>query len=139
MRYPPGAEGDVAQRRNLLTRLSARWMPAAVLVGLVAWTLIGPYGLRDAYALSRRADEARDRWAGLERENTRLLLEIQKLDADPVNLERAAADELRLVRPGTRLYAFDGSVAVVASDTVVAPAAEGAAAPSIAEPAGPLD
>ncbi len=109
---------DKTSRLGRLQRVAALLGPSLMVVVVVVWTLVGPNGLRDLYTLSRHADEARDRWANLEKENTRLLLDLQRLQADPINLERLAADQLGLVRPGTTLYAFDerdGAAAVVPS------------------------
>ena len=115
---------NTSRQGGRVQRVLARVIPSTVLIGVVVWTLVGPNGLRDLYTLSEHANEARDRWANLEKANTRLLLDLQRLEQDPINLERLAADQLGLVRPGTTLYAFDerdGAATIVPSTTATVP------------------
>lgn len=135
---------NTSLKGSRVQRILARVIPSTVLVGVVVWTLVGPNGLRDLYTLSEHANEARDRWANLEKANTRLLLDLQRLQQDPINLERLAADQLGLVRPGTTLYAFDerdGVASVVPSTTVtmptVVPVAPAIQAAAPVKPEGP--
>ena len=135
---------NTSRQGSRFQRVLARVIPSTVLIGVVVWTLVGPNGLRDLYTLSEHANEARDRWANLEKANTRLLLDLQRLEQDPINLERLAADQLGLVRPGTTLYAFDerdGAASIVPSTQatvpVVAPAVPLAQPEGHAAPEGP--
>lgn len=139
---------DTSGQARRVKRIAARVVPSTLLVAVVAWTLVGPNGLQDLYTLSKHADEARDRWADLEKANTRLLLDLQRLQSDPINLERLAADQLGLVRPGTTLYAFNeqgGDAGIVPSTPVqVAPAPvvtppHGALAPTTPDAPPPVE
>lgn len=130
---------NTSRQGSRVQRILARVVPSTVLIAVVVWTLVGPNGLRDLYTLSEHANEARDRWANLEKANTRLLLDLQRLQQDPINLERLAADQLGLVRPGTTLYAFDerdGAASVVPSTAATVPTVI-PAAPAAAKPEGP--
>lgn len=83
-------------------------VPTLVLFGLAAYTVWGEHGYLAWSERDREADAARAELARIERENDRLLLRVREMQDDPLVLERLAADELGLVRPGGRLYVFEG-------------------------------
>ncbi len=73
----------------------------ALLAGLSA---LDPSGLRKYVDLAREAERMTAENAHLAEENARLSREVRALRTDPAALERAAREELRLVRPGERDY-----------------------------------
>lgn len=84
-----------------------RVVPTVLLAGLAVYTVVGPDGVKDYLALRRQAEQARQDWIDLERDNDRLVLDVQHLQEDPIHMERLVADELHLARPGATLYVFD--------------------------------
>jgi cell division protein FtsB len=87
-------------------------LPAVVMVGVLGMAVLGDGGLWRYRELRAEADRVQAEWAGVERENTELLHRLQQLGQDPVHLERIAAEQLRLARPGAVLYTFDDSAPV---------------------------
>jgi cell division protein FtsB len=80
---------------------------AAVVGGalaLAALSALHPSGLRRYVGLAAEARRMEAENARLAAENARLAREAHALRTDPSALERAAREELRLVRPGERVY-----------------------------------
>jgi cell division protein FtsB len=65
-------------------------------------------GLRRVHRLSGEVARIEALNADLEAENRRLALEIEALRHDTAALESVARDELGLVRPGERVFRFEG-------------------------------
>jgi cell division protein FtsB len=82
-------------------------LPAVALVGALGVAVLGDGGLWRYRELQAEADRVQSEWAGIERENTVLLHRLQQLGQDPIHLERMAAEQLRMARPGAVLYTFD--------------------------------
>src|SRR5512133_3851521 len=89
--------GRRGRRRGWLIGVAA----LALLAGLSA---VDPAGLRKYVVLAADADRMSGENARLAAENARLSREVRALRTDPAALERAAREELRLVRPGERVY-----------------------------------
>ncbi len=87
-----------------------RLVPSLVVVALVAFTILGQDGLLQMWSLEAEAARTRVAWGEQERENSRRLLALQHLEADPINLERLVAEELRWVPEDATLYEFDEGV-----------------------------
>jgi len=92
---------------SLLKPLALRWFPVFFLCGLVFMTVQGSGGLVELWELEQAVEDRRGRLGELNRDNERLLLELEQLDMDPIHLERLVAEELGLVREGGTLFRFD--------------------------------
>jgi cell division protein FtsB len=73
-------------------------------LALAALSAFDPDGLRRYLVLAAEARRMESDNARLAAENARLAREAHALRTDPSALERAAREELRLVRPGERVY-----------------------------------
>ncbi|MCB9662623.1 MAG: hypothetical protein H6732_00770 [Alphaproteobacteria bacterium] len=82
--------------------------PFVFIVGIIGFTIFGEGGARDVWRLEREADVSQQRWAEADVANDRRLFEIQRQKTDHLQVERLAADELGLARPGATLYWFEG-------------------------------
>ncbi len=71
---------------------------------LAALSAFDPAGLRRHAGLAQEVGRMEAENALLAAENARLVREVRALRTDPAALERAAREELRLVRPGERVY-----------------------------------
>ena len=71
---------------------------------LAALSAVDPSGLRKYSGLAHEAERMAAENAHLAEENARFAREVRALRTDPTALERAAREELRLVRPGERVY-----------------------------------
>jgi len=80
---------------------------SSALLGLAASAIWGDNGLVDWYRLRRHAEAERAEWGRLERENERMIYELNLLEEDPINLERMVADELGWARQGAVIHRFD--------------------------------
>jgi cell division protein FtsB len=80
----------------------ATWVGGLAL--LAALSALDPAGLRRYVSLDREAERMKAENARLAAENARLVREVRALRSDPSALERAAREELRLVRPGEKVY-----------------------------------
>jgi cell division protein FtsB len=83
-------------------------LPALVLVVIGASAIWGESGLLARNKLQQRLEDANEDLAALERENQRLVRELQVLERDPLALERVIAEELEWAREGTVIYRFPG-------------------------------
>lgn len=93
--------------RTTLQRVLLTLLPAIVLTSIVASAVWGESGLLVRHDLRERVARANEELAALERENQRLIRELQVMDRDPVVLERMLAEELGWAREGTTIYRFD--------------------------------
>ena len=90
----------------LVRRLLFTFLPATAVLGMAYFTVFGSNGMMTKGRIE--ADLAREQ-AQLEvltAENARLHREVAELGGDAVTMERAAAEDLRLVPPGSTLYRF---------------------------------
>jgi cell division protein FtsB len=88
-----------------------RWVVRVYLGGLVLATLLSavePGGLRKAHRLASEAERIEADNARLATESGRLSREVKALRSDPEAMERAAREDLGLVRPGERVYRVEG-------------------------------
>lgn len=81
-------------------------LPASVILSVGAAAIWGSNGLVELWALRGEHDAAAKELASVDRENARLLLDIARLERDPVTVERVAAEEIGWARPGAVLYVF---------------------------------
>jgi cell division protein FtsB len=84
-------------------RRSGWWVFGAVAIAAVA-AGVDPSGLRRYLTLEAEVRRMQSENARLTAENSQLAREARALRSDPAALERAAREELRLVRPGERVY-----------------------------------
>lgn len=88
------------QKKHLLACL------AFVLVALV-WLAVDPRGLRHTRRLQEDLVGHEATNARLREENARLRRELERLAADPAALERAAREELGLIRPDEVVFRLE--------------------------------
>jgi cell division protein FtsB len=81
-------------------------LPALVLVVIGVSAIWGESGLLARNRLQQRLEQANEELAALERENQRLVRELQVLERDPIALERVIAEELEWAQKGTVIYRF---------------------------------
>jgi len=87
-------------------RLLLTLIPAFVLGLVVLSTVWGENGLTAQAALHAQLADANAQLASVERENQRLLHELDLMEKDPVVLERMVADELEWAREDATIYRF---------------------------------
>ena len=91
----------------------ARWwllvtgVPAVLVVVLLYLAVFGQSGLVRRHRLMVDLENVERRLKENESENARLLREIRQLKEDAPTMERAAAEELLLVPPGSTIYRFE--------------------------------
>jgi cell division protein FtsB len=88
------------------------WAFWAYLGGLALLALasaLDPSGLRKARRLEAEAARIEADNARIAQESARLSREVKALRSDPAAMERAAREDLGLVRPGERVYRVEGS------------------------------
>lgn len=88
-------------------RLVASFLPAALVLGVAVWGVVGDGGLLTRSDLLRRLRAQNAEVMAVERENQRLLRANASLEADPEVVERAIVDELGWGLPGDVLIRFD--------------------------------
>jgi len=91
----------------LVRRIVWNLLPAVMVIGMIYLAIFGEDGLlaqrrieKDLARTERRLDEVRA-------ENARLSREVKALQSDPVTRERAAAEEILLVPPGSTVYRLE--------------------------------
>lgn len=104
---PPPAPDVLPLLHPALRRLLLTGFPALLVASVVVTTIWGEHGLLRRLDLERELHDANDRLARIERDNQRLLRELATMHADPVVMERVAADEIQYAKPGTVLFRFD--------------------------------
>ena len=80
---------------------------AAVTAIALIWLVADPRGLRHTERLTEDFEGIRAGNAGLRAQNEKLRRELQLLADDPAALERAAREELGLVRPGEVIFRLE--------------------------------
>jgi cell division protein FtsB len=83
------------------------WAAVAVSLVLALSSLANPGGFRRSWRLQDDVRALQARTARLEVENARLRREVTSLKEDPQAIERAAREELGLVRPGELIIALE--------------------------------
>ncbi|WP_373048173.1 FtsB family cell division protein [Vulgatibacter sp.] len=80
---------------------------AAVTVSALIWLAADPRGLRHTRRLADDLEQVHERNGGLRAKNEVLRRELELLADDPAALERAAREELGLVRPGEVIFRLE--------------------------------
>lgn len=93
--------------RTTLQRVLLTLIPAIVLASIATSAIWGESGLLVRHDLRERVARSNGELAAIERENQRLLRDLQLIDRDPVVLERMLAEELGWAREGSTIYRFD--------------------------------
>jgi len=78
------------------------------LVLLALLSALDANGLRKAHRLSAEAERIEADNRRLDEDNVRLSREVKALRSKPAAMERAAREDLLLVRPGERVYRVEG-------------------------------
>jgi len=89
-----------------MRRPGALILAAAVVLGTI-WLAVDPRGLRHTARLAADLEQMEARNEALRAENERLRRELQLLADDPAALERAAREELGLIRPGEVIFRIE--------------------------------
>ncbi|MEQ1505265.1 MAG: septum formation initiator family protein [Myxococcota bacterium] len=90
-----------------IQRLFLAFLPAVALAGIGLSTVWGESGLLVRHELGDRLSSGNQDLAAVERENQRLYRELERMEQDPVVIERQIAEELGWARQGTTVYRFD--------------------------------
>jgi len=88
------------------------WALRAYVGGLALLALLSAVdasGLRKAHRLAAEAERVDAENRRLSEENARLTREVKALRSDPAAMERAAREDLGLVRPGERVYRVEAN------------------------------
>ncbi len=80
---------------------------AVVTVAALVWLVADPDGLRHTRTLQADLDQIEATNGRLIRKNEQLRRELELLADDPAALERAAREELGLVRPGEVIFRLE--------------------------------
>ncbi len=91
----------------LFRRLLWNVLPAVMVVGAVWFALAGEEGLLRRHELKQRLMAIDTHRSQVESDNTALRRQIRGLRADVRAVEREAASQLLLARPGSTVYRFD--------------------------------
>jgi cell division protein FtsB len=76
---------------------------------LALLSAVDPDGLRKAHRLGVEAERVEAENRRLAEDNARLTREVKALRSDPAAMERAAREDLGLVRPGERVYRVEAN------------------------------
>lgn len=90
----------------LARRLVWNVLPAGLVVSLVYLAVFGEHGLLARQRIQQDLRRTQRQLQSIQADNARLLREIDQLRNDPVSVERAAAEELLRVPPGSTVYRF---------------------------------
>lgn len=96
-----------ALRPSLARRLFLTVIPAMIVVSVAASTIWGVNGLVVRAHLQQDQRTASHRLATMDRENQRLLRDLELMHSDPVVIERIVAEELGWGRSDAVLYRFE--------------------------------
>lgn len=91
---------------KLIRRLLLNVLPAAMVVSMIYLAVFGSNGLAARHRLQLELDREARRMEQVTAENARLRREIHELHGNALTLQRAAAEELQLVPPGSTVYRF---------------------------------
>lgn len=92
---------------RLVHRVLLAVLPAVALGATAVTTVWGENGLLRRQELSAELRQANHDLSKLQADNQRMLRALHLLEADPVAMERAVAEELGWAKPGTTLYRFE--------------------------------
>ncbi len=98
---------------NLVQRTLLAVLPAAAILGVAGSTVWGDDGLLARSELEQELETASARLSKIDRENQRLLHELQVMSEDPVVMERVVAEELSRGKNGAIIYRFDAEPAAI--------------------------
>ncbi|MBE2253343.1 MAG: septum formation initiator family protein [Myxococcus sp.] len=93
----------------MMRRQQVLWACVFVALILAAASAAAEGGFRRYLRLSQDVKALKDRNKRLGDDNARLRREVEALRDDPRALERAAREELGLVRPGEIVFSLEGS------------------------------
>lgn len=88
-------------------RLLLVLLPAAVLAGFGATAIWGENGLLVRHTLAQQIEASQSELGRLNKENERLLLELNAMERDPVVIERMVADEIGWAQEGAVVVKFE--------------------------------
>ena len=94
-------------RPSLARRLFLTLIPAMIVASVALSAIWGVNGLVVRTHLQSDLRDATSRLATIDRENQRLLRELELMDEDPVVLERMVAEELGWGRNDATIYRFE--------------------------------
>ncbi|MBA2320495.1 MAG: septum formation initiator family protein [Deltaproteobacteria bacterium] len=92
---------------RLLSRVMVAFVPAILLLLVASAAVWGETGIVARQQLADRLKSETEALAAIDRENARLLRELDLLGSDPLLVERAAAEEIGWARKGTTIYRFE--------------------------------
>ncbi|NCG19701.1 MAG: hypothetical protein GWP91_11900 [Rhodobacterales bacterium] len=92
---------------KLFHRIVLAIVPALVLAGILVAAVFGDNGMNVRWRLGQDLRVQNEALASVERDNQRLLRELNLADRDPVILERMVAEELGWGQEGATLYRFE--------------------------------
>lgn len=91
----------------LIRRLVMSVVPFSLTGFVVLMAIFGDHGLVRAQALRHELVETEKVNASLEVENEEMRREIELLETEEKGLQRLAAEELLMARPGSTIYRFE--------------------------------
>lgn len=80
------------------------WATVAVALGILIVGVFSRYGLLTRWRVERRYEELQQRYHALLRQIDSLRHRIDRVQNDPIELERLARERYGMVRPGETLY-----------------------------------
>ena len=92
---------------KLLHRIVLAILPALLLAGILVAAVFGDNGMNVRWRLGQDLRVHNEALASVERDNQRLLRELNLADRDPVIIERMVAEELGWGQEGATLYRFE--------------------------------
>ena len=102
---PPDEKGFVAP--PIVQRLLLALLPTVLILSVAVSTVWGDNGLKRRHELRRELRHKTTELATIERENQRMLRQLDLMAEDPIVLERMVVEELGWARPGTVVYTFE--------------------------------
>lgn len=81
---------------------------AAIALGVLAVSVFGDSGFRRSFRLRREVDDVRAHNAALRVDNERVRRQVVALKEDPAAIDRAAREELGVIREGELVFVLGG-------------------------------
>ena len=100
----------------LARRLVWNVLPALMLVGVIYLAVWGEDGIWARRRIGAELARTERRLNDVRSDNARLSREVMALRDDPITLERAAAEDLLLVPPGSTVYRFEEAAVAALPD-----------------------
>lgn len=91
----------------LARRLLWNVIPAIVVIGVIYLAIFGEDGLLAQRRIEKDLARTERRLTEVRAENARLSREVKALQSDPTTRERAVAEEILLVPPGSTVYRLE--------------------------------